>query len=143
MSNLNINKTAPIFCTLPTKNYCLVSAAAEGKSKLTSFDHALLKSGIANVNLIKISSILPPNSQTHQQSPEFPAGALVPIAYAEKISSKPGELISSAVSIGLPTDQRKNGVIMEKALRQSYARTVHYRDCIKRHNATEVPVEEE
>ena len=37
----------------------------------------------------------------------------------------------------------KNGVIMEKALRQSYARTVHYKDCIKRHNATEVPVEEE
>jgi hypothetical protein len=37
----------------------------------------------------------------------------------------------------------KNGVIMEKALRQSYARTVHYRECIQRHNVPEVPVEED
>jgi hypothetical protein len=29
----------------------------------------------------------------------------------------------------------KNGVIMEKALRQSHGRTVHYRGCIERHNA--------
>ena len=29
----------------------------------------------------------------------------------------------------------KNGVIMEKALRQSHSRTVHYRGCIERHNA--------
>ena len=33
----------------------------------------------------------------------------------------------------------KNGVIMEKALRQSYARTLHYKDCIKRYNTPEVP----
>ena len=37
----------------------------------------------------------------------------------------------------------KNGVIMEKALRQSHVRTVHYKDCIKRHNTPEVLVEEE
>ena len=29
----------------------------------------------------------------------------------------------------------KNGVIMEKALRQSHSRTLHYRGCIERHNA--------
>jgi|TARA_R110000824_G_scaffold291196_1_gene479725 hypothetical protein len=29
----------------------------------------------------------------------------------------------------------KNGVIMEKALRQSHSRTVHYKNCIHRHNA--------
>ena len=28
----------------------------------------------------------------------------------------------------------KNGVIMEKALRQSHSRTVHYKGCIERHN---------
>ena len=27
------------------------------------------------------------------------------------------------------------GVVMEKALRQSYGRTLHYRGCIERHNA--------
>jgi len=29
----------------------------------------------------------------------------------------------------------KNGVVMEKALRQSHSRTVHYKGCIERHNA--------
>jgi hypothetical protein len=29
----------------------------------------------------------------------------------------------------------KNGVVMEKALRQSYGRTLHYKGCIERHNA--------
>jgi glutamate-1-semialdehyde aminotransferase len=29
----------------------------------------------------------------------------------------------------------RNGVTMEKALRQSHSRTVHYRGCIERHNA--------
>lgn len=28
----------------------------------------------------------------------------------------------------------KNGVVMEKALRQSHSRTLHYRGCIERHN---------
>ena len=28
----------------------------------------------------------------------------------------------------------KNGVVMEKALRQSHSRTVHYKGCIERHN---------
>jgi hypothetical protein len=28
----------------------------------------------------------------------------------------------------------KNGVVMEKALRQSHGRTLHYRGCIERHN---------
>tara|TARA_R110000796_G_scaffold84650_1_gene184320 strand:+ start:8584 stop:8829 length:246 start_codon:yes stop_codon:yes gene_type:complete len=29
----------------------------------------------------------------------------------------------------------KNGVVMEKALRQSHSRTLHYKNCIGRHNA--------
>jgi|TARA_R110000744_G_scaffold357915_1_gene464849 hypothetical protein len=29
----------------------------------------------------------------------------------------------------------KNGVVMEKALRQSHGRTVHFKSCIERHNA--------
>ena len=42
------------------ERFIIVSAAAEAGYALTAFDAALLKAGIGNVNLVKISSILPP-----------------------------------------------------------------------------------
>ena len=45
---------------LPTpKKFKIVAAAAEGHNNLTAFDNALLAAGIGNVNLVRISSILP------------------------------------------------------------------------------------
>ena len=37
----------------------ITSGRAEGPSKLNTFDNALLNAGIGDVNLIKVSSILP------------------------------------------------------------------------------------
>ena len=52
---------------LPTpKKFKIVAAAAEGTHKLTAFDNALLDAGIGNVNLVRISSILPPSAQQDQ-----------------------------------------------------------------------------
>lgn len=96
---------------LPTpKKYFLTAAAAEGKSKLTAFDNALLKARIGNVNLIRVSSILPPEAELDENL-EIPAGSLVPTAYGSIISDVPGEIISAAVAVGLSEDSF--GVIME------------------------------
>jgi len=43
------------------KKFSLVAGVSEGKTRLTAFDKALLAAGIGNINLIKLSSILPPN----------------------------------------------------------------------------------
>ena len=40
----------------------ITSGKAEGPSKLNAFDNALLDAGIGDVNLIKVSSILPKNT---------------------------------------------------------------------------------
>lgn len=96
---------------LPTpKKYFLTAAAAEGKSKLTAFDNALLKARIGNVNLIRVSSILPPEAQLDENL-QIPPGSLVPTAYGSIISDVPGETISAAVAIGL--SEESFGVIME------------------------------
>ena len=95
----------------PTKYY-LVSGASEGMMPLNAFDGALLAAGIGNTNLVKMSSIIPPNCQKIQPVP-LPYGALIPVAYASKISQIPGEIISAAVACGFPENEEMPGLIME------------------------------
>ena len=95
----------------PTK-YFLVSGSSEGFSLLNAFDGALLASGVGDTNLVRMSSILPPKCK--EISPiKLPQGNLIPIAYASLMSDKPGEIISSAVAVGIPEDPSLAGLIME------------------------------
>jgi arginine decarboxylase len=94
----------------PTK-YALVAAWAEGQTELTAFDKALLKANVGNVNLVRLSSILPPHAE-YQPEFELAPGILLPIAYATTSSSAPGEVIAAAIAIGLASPEQF-GVIME------------------------------
>jgi len=85
---------------------------AEGSTPLNAFDNALLAAGIGNVNLVKISSIIPPDVDI-VDLPRIKPGILVPTAYACFTSQVPGEVISAAVGYALPEDRTKAGVIME------------------------------
>ena len=96
---------------LPTK-YFMVSGSSDGETELNAFDGALLNSGVGNTNLLKVSSILPPNCR-EIPSFNFKEGSLVPIAYSSITSSICGQIISAAVSIAHPADNKKSGVIME------------------------------
>ena len=98
-----------------TKTVTLAAATAghaEGGTALNAFDNALLAAGIGNINLIKISSILPPDVPV-VDLPKIKPGALVPTAYAAVTSETPGELVAAAVGYAIPDDPAKNGVIME------------------------------
>ena len=85
---------------------------AEGATLLNAFDNALLAAGIGNVNLVKVSSIIPPDADV-VTLPRIKPGSLIPTAYAAISSRTPGELISAAVGYALPEDRAKAGVIME------------------------------
>ena len=93
------------------ERFIIVSAAAEASYSLTAFDAALLKAGIGNVNLVRISSILPPGCFEEENGIIFPPGAFVPTAYGSICSEIKGELIAAAVGIGFSKDTF--GVIME------------------------------
>lgn len=88
------------------------AGSAEGGTPLNAFDNALLAAGIGNVNLVKISSIVPPDVDL-VSLPAIRPGALVPTAYAAVVSDVPGETISAAVGYALPEDRTRAGVIME------------------------------
>jgi len=96
---------------LPTPTKFLVTAgSAEGKSELTAFDNALLQAKVGNVNLIRVSSILPPGAEFTPEM-QIPFGSLLPIAYGSIVSDVPGELISASIAVGI--SENTFGVIME------------------------------
>ena len=92
--------------------YFLVKGFSEGDTELNAFDNSLLAAVVGNVNLVRISSILPPAAK--EIAPiQLPYGALVPIAYADEVSSIPGETVSAGVALGVTDDPTLPGVIME------------------------------
>ena len=95
------------------QQYMIVAATAEGLHALTAFDAALLKAGIGDVNLVRLSSILPPDCLEAKDSIHFPRGAFVPTAYGAMCSEQTGELIAAAIGVGIAADG--SGVIMEHA----------------------------
>lgn len=95
----------------PTR-WFMVGGSGEGPTTLNAFDHALLSAGVGDTNLVRMSSILPPKTALIEPRP-LPPGALVPIAYAEMTSDKPGQIISAVVAVAIPVDPEFPGLIME------------------------------
>lgn len=94
----------------PSK-FTLLAGSAEGPTRLNAFDNALLKAGIGNVNLVRVSSILPPGAELYDAL-EIVPGSLMPTAYGTVTSEVEGETIAAAVAVGIG-ERRQYGVIME------------------------------
>ncbi len=115
MPESSSNTTIQEFKMVETPNiYCLVKGASEGRTRLNAFDNSLLNAGVGDTNLMRMSSILPPNATKRPiDDIDLPAGGLIPLAYATIDSTTPGRYISSAVAVGIPEDDTQPGVIME------------------------------
>jgi arginine decarboxylase len=87
----------------------LAHGCAEGLTPLTAFDNALREAGIDNLNLIRVSSIVPKGARFGER-PDLPVGTVVPTVYSQATSNVPGEVISAVVAAGTGTE---GGVFME------------------------------
>ncbi|MEX0647831.1 MAG: arginine decarboxylase, pyruvoyl-dependent [Balneolaceae bacterium] len=95
-------------------SYCLVKGSAEGRTRLNAFDKALLEAGVGDTNLMRMSSILPPAAKEISVNELIlPKGGLIPLAYASIDGTTPGRMISAAIAVGIPEDDKEPGVIME------------------------------
>lgn len=104
--------------------FSLVSGASEGPYRLNAFDNALLRAGVGDTNLVRMSSILPPGARrTAPELLRLPKGGLIPLAYGAYDSEDPGAMISAAVAVGIPEDPSQAGVIMEHEGHASLAET--------------------
>ncbi|EEB74959.1 pyruvoyl-dependent arginine decarboxylase [Thermococcus sp. AM4] len=88
------------------------AAAAEGGTKLNAFDNALLKLGIGNVNLVKLSSVIPAHIEWIEKVHDVPIGMLLPTVYAHIESDEPGMTISAALGVGI-SEGNQGGLIYE------------------------------
>lgn len=93
------------------RKFDLVVGRGEGTTPLNAFDAALLDAGIGNLNLVRVSSILPPGAQL---SPglQIAPGTPTPTAYGYITSSTPGQIIAASIGVGI-SSQDTYGVIME------------------------------
>ena len=94
---------------VPSK-FNLVVGRGEGRTPLNAFDAALIDAGIGNLNLVRVSSILPPDAQ---YTPDLwiPPGTPTFTAYGYLTSTTPGQMIAAAIGVGISPDTY--GVIME------------------------------
>jgi arginine decarboxylase len=90
------------------------TATGTGRTLLAAFDDALLGAGVANLNLITLSSVIPPGSTIREGVTERLAGGhgdrlycVMSVGYADH----PGELVSAG--LGWATDTTTAGLFVE------------------------------
>ena len=87
------------------KKIFLTSGKGVHKEKLASFELALREAGIAALNLIYVSSILPPHCDFVSMEEgilELNPGQVVPVVLARMASKKPNQVVSSGIGVAVP-----------------------------------------
>ncbi|WP_298983325.1 pyruvoyl-dependent arginine decarboxylase [Caldilinea sp.] len=93
------------------------------KEKLTSFELALRDAGIAQFNLVRVSSIFPPHCQIVSKEEGLKLlqpGEIVFSVIAEMSSNEPGRRIAASIGVARPADHDKYGYLSEH---HSYGQT--------------------
>ena len=100
---------------VPAKVF-LTKGVGRHKYQLKSFEQALRQAGVAQQNLVQVSSILPPKCKI--VSRESGLKALVPgqISYcvmARSDTSEHGRLVASSIGVAIPRDNNQWGYLSE------------------------------
>jgi arginine decarboxylase len=86
------------------------------REKLASFEAALRDAGIAAYNIVRVSSIFPPNcriiSRTRGQRMLTPGQVLFAVV-SDNATNEPHRLISASVGLAIPKDPTKYGYLSE------------------------------
>ena len=86
------------------------------REKLTSFEMALREAGIAQFNIVRVSSIFPPNCKIIAKDEGMKLlqpGEIVFAVLAEMSTNEPGRRIVASIGIAEPADHDKYGYLSE------------------------------
>lgn len=86
------------------------------REKLSSFEMALRNCGIAQFNLVRVSSIYPPGCKLVKPEKglaELKAGQVVHVVMAEAATNEPQRLIAASVGVAIPKDAKQFGYLSE------------------------------
>jgi arginine decarboxylase len=98
------------------KRIFLTRGVGRDKYQLKSFEEALRKAGVAQQNLVQVSSILPPHAKIVSRTAGLKAikpGQICYCVMARSETNEHGRLISSSVGIAVPKDRNQWGYLSE------------------------------
>lgn len=100
---------------VPTK-FFLIKGTGTAKERLNSFELALRNAGIAQFNLVSVSSILPPGCKKIPREKGLSLlnpGEVVFCVMARNETNEPNRLISASVGCAVPADANQYGYLSE------------------------------
>src|SRR5438552_13216146 len=100
---------------IPTKAF-LTKGVGRHKEKLTSFEMALRDAHLANFNLVRVSSIFPPQCELvdrEEGMSMLKPGQVVFAVIAESATNEPSRLVSASTGVPMPADASHHGYLSE------------------------------
>ncbi len=100
---------------VPKKQF-LTKGVGIHREKLTSFELALRNAQIACYNLVRVSSIYPPNCKIvsiKEGLKELQPGQIVHVVMSESATAEPNRLIAASVGVAIPSDPNTFGYLSE------------------------------
>ena len=100
---------------VPTKVF-LTKGVGRHKYQLKSFEEALRKAGVAQQNLVQVSSILPPKCKIISREKgleQLTPGEICYCVMARADTDEHGRLVASSVGIAIPKDNSNWGYLSE------------------------------
>lgn len=101
---------------LVPKKAFLTKGVGRHKEKLTSFEMALREAGIAQLNLVQVSSILPPHCELVDREDGMKLllpGQVTFAVVARTETNEPSRLAAAAIGLAIPKDENHHGYISE------------------------------
>ena len=98
------------------KKLFFTKGVGKHKERLTSFELALRDAGIASQNLVRVSSIFPPNCKliTRKEGLTYlNPGEVVFAVIAENSTREPHRLLASSIGVALPANKSAYGYLSE------------------------------
>jgi arginine decarboxylase len=98
------------------KKIFFTKGVGKHRERLTSFELALRDAGIAAQNLVRVSSIFPPNCKLVPRSQGLTylsPGEVVFAVVAENSTHEPHRLLASSIGVAIPADRNTYGYLSE------------------------------
>ena len=111
----NLQRGARVEGKIPDKIF-QTRGAGRHKEKLTSFELALRAAGIAQFNLVHVSSIFPPHCVLIPRTRGISmmhSGEIVYCVLGQNSTNEQSRLVGAGIGVAIPTDRKKYGYISE------------------------------
>ncbi len=98
------------------KKIFLTQGVGKHREKLSSFEMALRSAGIAQYNLVRVSSIFPPHAKLISKkdgSKLLKPGQILYVVMSENATNEPHRLVAASVGVAIPKDRSQYGYLSE------------------------------